>query len=326
MTQEQTQAYNQSQARTEAKSREYAIDARNIVKRFGDVTALSNFSLQVETGTIFGLIGPNGAGKTTFMRTLLDFLRPTSGEVSVLGHNVRTASATLRTQIGYLPGELRLDPNVSGHSLINYWAGLSKHPRQARKYARSLAKEFDIDLKRRVGTLSKGNKQKIGIIQAFMHSPELLILDEPTSGLDPVLQQNFLNLVLRANRDGATVLLSSHILSELEHIADRAAVMYKGRLVREATIAQLRESTRRHLSARLMGAEIGNVRIALASAGLKVAASPAEDSVMIEGDVEGQANQIIHALSQFDVRDLLISEPSLEESVLHFYEAQEARK
>lgn len=299
-----------------------AIDAQNIVKRFGDVTALSNFSLQVSEGTIFGLIGPNGAGKTTFMRTLLGFLHPTSGKVTVLGENATQAPSQMHSRIGYLPGELRLDPKVSGKLLIDYWAGLSPNPQAAKEYARRLAHEFDIDLKRRIGTLSKGNKQKIGIIQAFMHRPDLLILDEPTSGLDPVLQQNFLDLVLRANHEGATVLLSSHILSELEHVANRAAVMYSGTLVREATIAQLRENAQRRLHARLTNTTQEAVRVAMQREQMELSTTIADGSVIVEGTCNAHANAVIHLLSQFDVQEFTFSEQSLEESVLHFYEAQ----
>ncbi|HZK05540.1 MAG TPA: ABC transporter ATP-binding protein [Actinomycetaceae bacterium] len=296
-----------------------AVETHHLTKRFGSVVALDRLSLAIPEGSVFGVIGPNGSGKTTLMRLLLDVLRPTSGRAEVLGSDPRTGGKALRARIGYLPGEFRVNPVLTGKAHLEFWASLSRG-RDAVRRGKEYAERLDVDISRRAGRLSKGNKQKLGVVQAFMHAPELLILDEPTSGLDPLIQQTFLQMVREAHGEGATVFLSSHILSEVEQVADSAAILRSGRIVREATIPELRATAERHLRAVVRAESAEAVREAAARHGLDLGAEPAEDgAIRITGRVEGRANEVVALLSGFDVADLVFSEPDLEESVLGIY-------
>ncbi len=296
-----------------------AVLAHGLTKRFGAVTALDDVQLAIPEGSIFGVIGPNGAGKTTLMRLLLDLLRPSAGHVEVLGQDPRGGGAALRSRIGYLPGELRLEGRLPGQSMLGYWARLGGHVDLG--YAGELAERLGLELTRPAGKLSKGNKQKLGLVQAFMHRPELLVLDEPTSGLDPLVQQEFVELAREARNAGATVLLSSHVLSEVEELADTAAVLRQGRVVRLASVHELRSSAARHLHA-LVDGDQAALHGALAAQGLgtlAVQAAPA-GRLTVAGLVEGQADGLVKALAGFHVVDLTLAEPDLEESVLQLYE------
>lgn len=208
-------------------------------KHFGNVRALDGLDLEVHDGEIFGFLGPNGAGKSTTIRILLDLIRPTAGSAEVLGQQPHRGGSELRARIGYLPGELRMPGRSTAGNYLSYLARL----RQGRggNQIEPLAERFDLDLSRPIGKLSKGNKQKIGLIQAFMHRPDLLILDEPTSGLDPLLQHEFHGLARESTRRGATVFMSSHVLSEIEDIAERVAIIRSGRLVDLDDLQSLRQ-------------------------------------------------------------------------------------
>jgi len=217
---------------------EVVIRTEGLVKDYGSVRALNGLDLEVERGEIFGYIGPNGAGKSTTIRVLLDLLRPNAGRAEVFGVAPAEGGAQLRRRIGYLPGELamrgRQTAGVFLHHLANLRGGLG-----AERIA-PLAERFSLELDRPIRGLSKGNKQKVGVVQAFMHAPELLILDEPTSGLDPLLQREFLDLVLEARDGGATVFMSSHVLSEVEDIAGRVAIIRGGEIVDVDDVRTLR--------------------------------------------------------------------------------------
>ncbi|WP_139738404.1 ABC transporter ATP-binding protein [Actinomyces wuliandei] len=297
------------------------IDVRSLHKRFGRVHAVRGIDLVVERGSVYGLIGPNGAGKTTVLRTLVDIIRPTSGSVSVLGHTPRSSRPGLRRRIGYLPGELRLTERISGASLLRHLADISGPV--APGVTGELAERLDLDLSRPVRTLSKGNRQKLGLIQAFMHRPELLILDEPTSGLDPLVQREFLALVREAREAGQTVLLSSHVLSEIQHCADAAAVLAQGKIVAEGRISSLRLTGTSRVRGQLSGTTTERVREALAGPD-KIKDLDlrriGEDQVQFSGMLRGQADPFVKSLSRFTVRDLTIEEPDLEETVLSLYE------
>src|SRR5690606_16997386 len=214
------------------------IEIAGLRKAYGSHIAVHDLDLRVQRGTIHGLIGPNGAGKTTTLRTLVDIIRPTSGSIRVLGEDPREGGARLRRRIGYVPDELRLDVRVTGHRMLSFYAGVSGPV--DRTHVGELAERLGIDLRRPVRDLSKGNKQKLGLIQAFMHRPELLIHDEPTSGLDPVIQREFLAMAREARDAGQTVLLSSHVLSEIQQTADEVSVVANGRIVAEGDVASLR--------------------------------------------------------------------------------------
>ena len=201
---------------------EAAIEAVEITKHFGSTQALRGVTFTVPRGSVFGVIGPNGAGKTTTMRALLDIIRPSSGYATVLGTDSRSAGPALRRRIGFLPGELILEGRVTGRKLLQHYTDISGPVRTGR--IEELAERFHLDLGQPVRKLSRGNKQKLGIVQAFMHEPELLVLDEPTSGLDPLMQQEFLLLVKEVRDAGQTVFLSSHVISEIQQAADEVAV------------------------------------------------------------------------------------------------------
>ena len=297
-----------------------AINTRALTKRYGSHTALHGLDLRVERGSVFGLIGPNGAGKTTTLRLLLDIIRPTAGEITVLGENPRAAGAKLRRRIGYIPGELRLEGRIKGGALLKHLAEISG-PVPPGSVER-LAERLDLDLTRPVRTLSKGNRQKLGLVQAFMHVPELLVLDEPTSGLDPLVQREFLAMLREARQAGQTVLLSSHVLSEVQQAADDVVVLADGRLVAEGPVAALRLAGVRRIRATLTGTAVEAVHpLLVAVPGLEdvdVTAAPG-DLVRVSATARGEIDPVIRALATATIRDLTVEEPDLEESVLDLY-------
>ncbi len=268
---------------------------------------------------MFSLIGPNGAGKTTTLRMLVDIIRPTSGTAHVLGTDPRTGGPALRRRIGYVPGELRMEGRATGRRLLDFYASVSAPIRPGR--IDQLAERLSCDLSRPVRTLSKGNKQKLGLIQAFMHEPPLLILDEPTSGLDPLMQREFLGLVHEARQNGQTVLLSSHVLSEIQQAADEVAVLSQGRIVAAGAVDELRLGAVRRIRAVLTDADPGAVRDALAP--LSTSTPPEiraqDDRLIAHATIEGEIDPLVKALASFHVAELLIEEPDLEESVLRLY-------
>lgn len=301
-----------------------AIEVRELHKRYGHTVALHELDLRVQPGTVFGLIGPNGAGKTTTLRTLVDTIRPSSGTVRVLGEEPRRGGAALRRRIGYVPGELRLEGRASGHRLLAFYAevsGAAGSTASILHTARDLADRLGVDLNRPVRTLSKGNKQKVGLIQAFMHRPELLILDEPTSGLDPLMQREFLAMVREARGAGQTVLLSSHVLSEIQQTADEVAVLSAGRIVADGNVASLRLGSVRRVRVRVGGADAAATRSAFERIpGVEgLDATTDGDSVQVSATIDGEIDPFVKLLAQYDVRELTVEEPDLEESVLRLY-------
>ena len=303
-----------------------AVECRSLVKRYGKHEALHGIDLSVRTGTVFGLVGPNGAGKTTTLRILLDVIRPTAGSVRVLGEEPRTGGPRLRRRIGYVPGELRLEGRVRARSLLQHLAELSGPV--APGTVESLAERLDLDLDRPVRSLSKGSRQKIGLVQAFMHRPELLVLDEPTSGLDPLVQREFLRMVREASEAGQTVLLSSHVLSEIQQAADDVAVLAAGRVVAEGTVSSLRMTGTRRVHATLAGTSAEAVRGAFSSIeGVEeLDVAEAGSIVRVAAHVRGDMGPVVHALAVGSVRDLTVEEPDLEESVLDLYSRTEASR
>jgi ABC-2 type transport system ATP-binding protein len=220
-----------------------AIAAHGLTKRFGRLTAVAGLDLQVATGEVLGFLGPNGAGKTTTIRMLMGFLRPTAGQATVLG--ARAGDLGVRHRIGYLPGDLRVDPTMTGAQLFAWYGALRGRRDQARVDA--LTERLGLDPSRRFGTLSKGNRQKVGIVQALCHDPQVILLDEPTTGLDPLVQREFLALLAEAAQNGAAVLFSSHVLPEVERAATRVAIIRAGQLVTVSTVDDLLDQARRRL-------------------------------------------------------------------------------
>lgn len=219
-----------------------AIDCQQLSKRYSKGTgyALKDLTLQVQSGEVYGFLGPNGAGKSTTIRTLLNFLQPSGGSATVLGLDIVRDSVEVKSKIGYLAGEVALYPRMTGQQFLDYMSALQ--PLKNPAYLKELTRTFGAQLNKPVETLSKGNKQKLGVIQAFMHEPEVLILDEPTSGLDPLMQAAFYETVETAKKRGAAIFLSSHDLSEVKKMCDRIGFIKGGQLVAEKTISDLQES------------------------------------------------------------------------------------
>ncbi|MCL1693787.1 MAG: ABC transporter ATP-binding protein [Actinomycetia bacterium] len=215
-----------------------AIRTEGLTKHYGDVKALVDLDLSVESGEIFGFLGPNGAGKTTMIRTIMDEIRPTSGSASILGLDSHTDSVEIRRHIGYVPGDLAMYPNLTGRDTITYFANLRGGVDWS--YVDELADRLDADLSKKVGDLSSGNRQKVGLIQAFMNKPDVLIMDEPSSGLDPLMQREFQALMREVTSNGSTVFLSSHTLSEVQRVADRVGIIRHGKLIALEAVASLR--------------------------------------------------------------------------------------
>lgn len=296
-----------------------AISTRSLTKKFGRREVLHGVDFAVEKGSVFGVIGPNGAGKTTTMRCLLDIIRPTSGEVRVLGQDPRAGGPELRRRIGYLPGELFLEGRVTGRTLLAHYRAISGPVAPGR--IDGLAERLGLDLDRHTRKLSKGNKQKLGLVQAFMHDPELLVLDEPTSGLDPLVQQEFHAMVREAQQKGQTLFLSSHVLSEVQQIADTVAILRDGRIIAVESVSGLREAAVRQLrltangitahdAGALLGAVPGVGHVEVLDSG---------GSITLSATVEGAILPLVRALGRLELTDLVLEEPDLEEAVLKMY-------
>lgn len=206
-----------------------AITVRNFSKKYGKYLAVNDVSFKVQKGEVFGFLGPNGAGKSTTIRTLLDFIRATSGTLEVFGLDSKKDSVEIKKHLGYLAGDIALYESLTGKQIIDYLSNLGKNTNK--KYVEELTHRLNATIDRKIKTLSKGNKQKIGLIQAFMHQPDLIILDEPTSGLDPLMKQVFYDMVLEMRNAGKTVFVSSHDLTEVQKICDRAAFIREGQLI-----------------------------------------------------------------------------------------------
>ena len=303
-----------------------AIEAVEITKHFGSTQALHGVTFTVPRGSVFGVIGPNGAGKTTTMRALLDIIRPSSGHATVLGTDSRNAGPELRRRIGFLPGELILEGRITGRKLLQHYADISGPVRTG--HIDELAERFHLDLGQPVRKLSRGNKQKLGIVQAFMHEPELLVLDEPTSGLDPLMQQEFLLLVKEARDAGQTVFLSSHVISEIQQAADEVAILRDGRIITVASVEALRQTAVRHLRmtatgirpadlAERLGGLDGMAGLVCTAVTSQTGAAATEATATLEGAIQ----PFIQAVSTLSLTDLVLEEPDLEESVLALYTA-----
>ncbi|HEU5314822.1 MAG TPA: ABC transporter ATP-binding protein [Chloroflexota bacterium] len=224
------------------------LEVQSLTKSYGRRRGVRDVSFAVTEGEAFGFLGPNGSGKTTTIRQVMGFLKPDSGRALVAGLDCWRDSVAVKRLVGYLPGEMALDPGLTGGQLLEYFANLRDHAAGGRgravdpAYVAQLAERFGLDLSRKFRQYSHGNKQKVGLVQAFMHRPRLLVLDEPTSGLDPLNQQEFARLVRETRADGRTVFLSSHILSEVEDLCDRVAIIREGSLAHVGALEALRTS------------------------------------------------------------------------------------
>jgi len=291
-----------------------AITIQGLVKNYGRVQALRGLDLEVRRGEIFGFLGPNGAGKTTTIRCLLDLIWPNGGTLRVLGMDPQRQSLAVRTRCGYLPGELHIEDSLTVEKALRYLNDL-RGGKADWSYIRQLAERLDLGLKTQVRHLSKGNKQKVGVVQALMHRPELLLLDEPTSGLDPLMQQEVLSLVAEARLAGATVFFSSHILSEVQEISDRVGIIRQGTLVEVAETQALIKRSLRRVRLRFKGPVPVEALTALPGVSQLVRGDGQSLVLQVEGEMDG----LIKALAAFPVFDFETERPSLEEIFLAYY-------
>jgi ABC-2 type transport system ATP-binding protein len=290
-----------------------AVHMEGLSKRFGPVRALHQLDLRVETGEVFGYLGPNGAGKTTTIRLLLDFIRPTAGRSRVLGGS--GADPAVRRRIGYLPADLPVDPHYTSRDLLDFYSRLRGGADPA--WVDQLLTRFDLDPTRPVGELSTGNRRKVGIVQAVMHRPELLILDEPSSGLDPLLQHEFQQLIRELNHAGTTVFLSSHVLPEVEALAGRVAILRAGELVTVAGIAELRRQARQRIDLHL--AEPAEPGEAAQFNGVPGVVEASADGSTIQLTVEGPVRDMLKVAAELHVTRIVSHETDLEEVFLSYY-------
>jgi ABC-2 type transport system ATP-binding protein len=296
-------------------SAESAVMTQGLTKSYGRVQALRGVDLEMPRGEILGYLGPNGAGKTTTIRCLLDLIRPDGGTVRVLGIDPQANPVAVRAQVGYLPGELQVDPSRTVEGALRYFDALRGNCVDW-SYTRGLAARLDLDLGTVIKNLSHGNKQKVGVVQALMHRPQLLLLDEPTLGLDPLMQREVLRLICEAKASGATVFFSSHILSEVEAVAERVAIIRRGIVVEVATPASLIGRSMRRASVRFRApvdvSSLTNVP------GVTVLSQDDGTSVLLQ--VEGEMDGLIKALAALPVSDFETERPSLEEVFLTYYD------
>jgi beta-exotoxin I transport system ATP-binding protein len=293
-----------------------AVRADQLTKNYGQNRGIADVDFSVEAGEVFGFLGPNGAGKTTTIRLLLDLIRPTSGRLSVFGLDSRRDSVAIRRRLGYLPGDLRLYERMTGRELLRFFG----HLRRVRDIsgAEGLAARLDLDLDRRIKELSRGNRQKVGLVQAFMHDPDLLVLDEPTSGLDPLVQETFYELVSEVTGRGGTVFLSSHVLSEVQHVADRVGLIREGRLELVDTVDNLRARAFTTVEATLAEPPPPDAFVGLPGVRLLD-----QHGDVIRFGLEGEIDPLLKALARFHVKALDVHEADLEDVFLARYRGEE---
>jgi ABC-2 type transport system ATP-binding protein len=298
-----------------------AILTQGLTKTYGKQRGIVDLDLEVGPGRVFGFLGPNGAGKSTTIRVLLDLIRPTTGRASVLGLDSRRDSLAIRRRTGYLPGELSLYPRLTGHETLRYFANLRGGVDKG--YVDDLCRRLDFDAGRKVADLSTGNKRKLGLIQAFMHRPELLILDEPTSGLDPLVQHEFYHLVEEARDAGQTVFLSSHVLPEVQRVCNTAAFVREGMLVAIEDVGELTGRAVREIEvtfvAPVAAALFHGVPGVTAVAENGTATPRAAGSRTLRLTVSGSLDATVKKLAQFEIVTMTSREPDLEDVFLALY-------
>ena len=293
-----------------------AISTQQLTKHYGEVRAVVDLDLEVEAGEIFGFLGPNGAGKTTTIRAIMDEIRPTSGSASILGLDTHTDSVEIRRHIGYIPGDLAMYPNLTGRDTLTYFANLRDGVDWT--FVDTLAERLEADLSKKVGDLSTGNRQKVGIIQAFMNRPDVLIMDEPSSGLDPLVQRTFQDMMKEATADGAAVFLSSHTLSEVQRAADRVGIIREGHLIAVEGVQELRSKAIRRVD--LYFEEPIEASVLEAVRGARdVEVRNHHASLSFDGHMD---ELLAAATAQNRLRDISSQEADLEEIFLTYYRAE----
>ncbi|TDL72300.1 ABC transporter ATP-binding protein [Rhodococcus qingshengii] len=290
------------------------IEIKNLTKTYGKARGISDISFNVEEGEIFGFIGPNGAGKSTTIRTLLSLIYPTSGSATIFGKDTVQFAPEIKKEIGYLPSEVFYYDNMKVKDLLNYSASFYK--KDCSKRIKELAEIMNLDLNKRIDDLSLGNKKKVGIVQGLLHEPKLIILDEPTSGLDPLMQQKFFELLEEENRKGATILFSSHILTEVQRLCNRVAIIKEGKIVTVEKISTLKENTYKKFKVETKSALDQNYFNLEGVNKLEVKANLT--SFLFKGNI----NEVMRKIADIEISNLWIEEPDLEEIFMHYYEKE----
>lgn len=288
------------------------VELQHLTKYYKKSRGIEDVTFSIEEGEIFGFIGPNGAGKSTTIRTLLNFIYPTSGSATVFGKDIVTQSREIRRHVGYLPSEIHYYDDMRVIDLLHYSAGFHQVKKRDKRI-RELADRLDLDLKKKIEDLSFGNRKKTGIVQALLHEPKLLILDEPTGGLDPLMQNVFFELLEEERNKGVTIFFSSHILSEVQKMCDRVAIIKEGKLV---TIESIDNLTRNQFKRVTLAVEQPET-LSLNLEGLfQQETSPSGITLLYKGDMK----VLLQKLNDVPFTDISIEEPSLEEVFMHYYE------
>lgn len=295
---------------------EAVISVRNLTKRFGRTMALDDVSLEVHRGHVHGFLGPNGAGKTTTIKLLMDFIRPTHGGVYLFGEDAHKRSRQLKSRIGYLSGDFELYENLTGHQYLTYIAKLRGN--RDYRHLDKLIADLDATLRRRIGTLSRGNKQKIGLLAALMDDPDLLVLDEPTTGLDPLMQQKFYRVIRGYARRGKTVFMSSHILGEVQEVCDTITFMREGKIDRTVSVRDLLD----HATRRVTLTFEPKSTILPPPAGLPVR-NVKKTKTHITFDVDVADRKLMLWIARQPIRDVRIEETSLEDVFMDMYKMED---
>ena len=293
---------------------EQAIVLNQLTKHYGTHRGINDLSFSVNEGEFFGFIGPNGAGKSTTIRTLMGLIHPSGGNASIFGLDCQTKASVIARDVGYLPSENSYYENMKVRELLQYTADLYGMDCETKMY--ELSERLNLDLTRKIADLSLGNKKKVGIVSAIMTSPKLIIMDEPTSGLDPLIQQAFYDILKEENSRGATVFFSSHVLSEVQKLCDRVAILKEGQLIGIQPIKELRESGYKKVT---LSAKKAIPRDFFNLSGIANYAETA-DKTSVSFMYNGNITAIIDKLHLLHLDDVLLEEPSLEEIFMHYYE------
>lgn len=291
------------------------IEINNLTKSYGKSRGISDVSFNVEEGEIFGFIGPNGAGKSTTLRTLLALIHPTSGSATIFGKDCIKSAPEIAKELGYLPSEVFYYNNMKVIDLLKYSASFYK--KDCSKRITELAEIMNLDLNKKIDDLSFGNKKKVGIIQGLLHEPKLIILDEPTSGLDPLMQQKFFNLLKEENKKGTTILFSSHILSEVQKLCNRVAIIKEGKIIKVEKISTLQDNNYKRIKIELHSKVDKNLFNISGVNNLEIKDNTI--TFLFKGDI----NLITKKLCELDILNVWIEEPDLEEIFMHYYEKEE---
>lgn len=292
------------------------ITTKNLTKNYGKSRGVTDLNLDVPEGTIFGFLGPNGAGKTTTISMLVNLTSPTSGSVSILGKDINKHGLEIRQDIGFLSSDMSLDNALTGWQQLEYFGNLRGN--FDKKYVTQLAKRLDCKLNRKIRTLSRGNRQKVGLITALMHKPKLLILDEPTSGLDPLIQSEFNKIILEHKKAGLTTFISSHVLSEIQELCDHVAFIRDGKLITSTTMKELIESAPKQINVASGDKSIATILKKIN--GIKhLKVSGINHSFTFNGNY----TELLKSLSKFKINDLSIENTDLEKTFMAYYESSE---